>query len=710
MDSIPTKVNDLWTGVRLVAKVALDAGRSSYKRYQAHARGICWVCNNLQPYGHVNTLRESSNGSHGIGPDDIRLTLEGISTRDILDARTINEQTGLPKRDCRYCRFLCEIFDAFFIDEYMSWVTETLNAMPISVGLMIQEGKPLIINCWGFTYDEHTWNPRVDLEVYHEPFLETTIRLDGAPSIGPAGSRAATAASQKCRRFILECMHQCCNEHRSCVPKATGFVPSRLVFLGSSNEEIRIVESVDGDGQMAWAALSHCWGGSQPHKLLRANHALLKHHINFSDVPATFRNAIEVTRELGLKYLWIDSLCILQDDKADWEVEAASMGAIYGQAVVVLCAASSANPETPFLRQRDEEWLAKSFEFVLDQGVALPIKVRQKALLAARIQKRSDEPPLVSDWALQKRAGPLYARAWCFQETFLAPRAIHFAPGAVVFECKLLSQSEDQLPPYPSSIFGSLGALAESRQWHEIVRAYTQRQLTFQSDKLTAIGGIAGTMPQAKSSKYVAGLWCSTMIQDLLWQVMPGATHRVLSYPRAEYNIPSWSWASLDRGVTWNPLESLQPLAKIVSAESSVVGKNPYGQVAGGRLCLQGRIRPCYVSISETKNEHWVYYEEKGHQSAKRHFRADGQLMPETSSREQGVFARRACEGEFTLEFNATAAFLCIGRTPKFNYDYVGLIICPSLYVEGCRERIGNITNVPSEWYRDGTATTITLV
>ena len=91
MDSVSTKVNDLWTGVRLVTKVALDAGRSSYRRYQAHARGICGVCNNLQPYGHVNTLRESSNGSHGIGPDDIKLTLEGISTRDILDARTINE-------------------------------------------------------------------------------------------------------------------------------------------------------------------------------------------------------------------------------------------------------------------------------------------------------------------------------------------------------------------------------------------------------------------------------------------------------------------------------------------------------------------------------------------------------------------------------------------------------------------------------------------
>jgi len=159
------------------------------------------------------------------------LVLADISPKKLLEAREVDKQTGLPKRNCRYCRLLCGIFDAFFIDEYMSWITETQNAMPISVGLMIREGLPLVINCWGFTYDKYILKPRVDLEVYSESAPSPTAHLAGAPSMGTVGPRSENVGSERCMRFMKECVRQCCGEYEVCTAQATGFVPTRLICL-----------------------------------------------------------------------------------------------------------------------------------------------------------------------------------------------------------------------------------------------------------------------------------------------------------------------------------------------------------------------------------------------------------------------------------------------------------------------------------------------
>ena len=724
MSSLLSTVHDFAKGARLAANVAVWAGHWGSRQFKAGSRGVCLVCNNLQPYGHEDTFgragaRWHNNEGHSDAVSALKthtgsaatLVLTDISPKKLLEAREINQQTDLLKRDCRYCRLLCDVFDAFFIDEYMNWVTETKNGMPIHVGLMIREGLPLIINCWSFTYDKYILNPRVDLEMYSDSAPSPTTHVAGAPSIGPVRPRAENVASESCLRFMKECVRQCCADHEACIAQVTVFVPTRLIYLGESNEDLRIRESIPTSEGVTWAALSHCWGGSQPYKLQRANLAMLKQNITSSDLPATFCNAIEVARELGLFYLWIDSLCILQDDKTDWEVEAARMGMVYSRAFVVLCAASSLNPQTPFLGPRGNDWLQKRFEFETEQGFKMPLMVRQRHLLAAPLEQGSHEPPFTSAWATLKRVGPLYKRGWCFQETFLASRILHFAPGAVIFECKTHRRSEDQLPPFPLTIPGTLGEVDDADKWHMIVKAYTQRQLTFARDKLPAIGGAASNMPQAQRSTYLAGLWPETLLLDLLWQVMPGGTHIALTYPRTEQTAPSWSWASLDRGVTWNPLKSPQLLAVIVAAETTVVGANPYGQVAGGRISLRGRIKPCCISTSRHKNEQWVHYiKTDGSQSKKQHFRADGQLMPETRSGQTDAFARRARDGEWVSEMQAAAVFICIARTPWANYKYVGLILGASPYVAGCLERVGNITNVPIDWYEGGEMTTVTIV
>ena len=724
MGSLFNAVNDLAKAARTAAEIAVWAGHKGSRQLYKRDRGMCLVCNNLQPYGHEDTFgrfgaRWNSKRGDAAVEFAVRtnasaaatLVLEDISPKKLLEAREPEKQTGLPKRNCKYCRLLCDIFDAFFIDEWMSWITETKNGMPIQVGLMIREGLPLIINCWSFTYDKNVLNPRVDLEVYCDSTPGPTSYLAGAPSMGSVRTRAENVGSESCTRFIEESVRQCCAEHEVCNTQATGFVPTRLIYLGESNAELRIRESIPASERVAWAALSYCWGGDQLYKLIRANLPTLKEHINPSDLPVAFCNAIEVARRLGLRYLWIDSLCIVQHDKDDWEAEAARMGMVYTQAFIVLCVASTPNPRTPFLGQRDEEWLPKRFDFETEQGVKMPIMVRQRHLLAAPLEQGSLEPPFTSAWATLKRVGPLYKRGWCFQETFLATRILHFAPGAIIFECKTHRRSEDQSPPFTSTIPGTLGEVDDTEKWHMTVKVYTQRQLTFASDKLPAIGGAASNMPQAQRSTYLAGLWRESLLLDLLWQVMPGATHQALTYPRTEQSAPSWSWASMDRGVTWNPLKSPQPLAEVVAAETTVVGANPYGQVAGGRICLRGRIKPCCIVTSRQKNEQWAHYIKKdGSQSKKAHFRADGQLMPEVRPGETGAFARRARGEEWDENVQATAVFFCIARTPWMNYNYVGLILSASPDDASCMERVGSITNVPSDWYEGSEVMTVTIV
>ncbi|KAI1103555.1 HET-domain-containing protein [Jackrogersella minutella] len=720
MQNLINSAKDLGKGVRLAADTAVWAGNVVSRQVKGGRSGVCLVCNNLQPYGHEDTFgHPSAAWSQIIDPQKTArrkelasvatLVLEKIAPKKILESREIDPKTGLPKNDCKYCRLLCEIFDAYFIDEWMSWITETKNGMPIQVGLMIKEGVPLIINCWNFTYDKWFPNPRVDLEVYMDPMPPTPT--PGAPIVGPVGSRATDVRSEECMRFMKESVLECCRTHSGCTIPSDGFVPTRLIYVGGGNNALKLCDSIPSGQNISWAALSHCWGGRKPLSLTKATLNTLKNQINFSELPATFQDAVTVAQELGLSYVWIDSLCIVQDDKTDWQQEAALMGSVYNRAFVVICGASSPNPSTPYLRPREEEWLPKRFSFSPSPGVNTPIMVRQRHLLAAPLEQGLLEPPFTSSWATLKKVGPLYSRGWCFQEAYLASRIINFAPGAIIYECKTHRKSEDQLPPYPCTTPGTLGETSPLAQWHMIVKSYTSRQLTFTTDKLPAIAGAATTMPQAKTSRYLAGLWSESLLLDLLWQVMHGSAHKPLMTKEHEENAPTWSWASMNWGVVWSPQTSPQLLATVVDARTEVVGANPYGQVSGGTVTLRGRIKYCRLTANYHRNEHWVDYRKSdGTYSKKQHFRTDGALVPGTIPGQNGTFA---CRSRLTVSGSAmetAAAVFCIAKTPWMKSDHVGLVLGMSPKSLGRMERVGAIFNMPKDWYETGEETTVTIV
>lgn len=724
MSNIFDITRDLAKGARLAAGGAVWLGRSFKRHYNSAKNGVCLLCNNLQPDGHENTFHWGPSGKQDNGTESgtseqvLALELEGLSTNELLKCREINPETGAPFRDCRYCRLLCEIFDVFFIDEWMSWVTETKNAMPVSFGLMIKQGSPLIVTTTCFIYDKFWKSPRADVEVYWDASLPPHV-VEGLPCSGPVGPRQKDVRSEACMAFIKDSVNECCSQHRDCRLPHNPFVPTRLLKVDQGNDLIHLCETHYWKQPVSYVALSHCWGGMKPLELTRPRLDELKTHINWSDLPATFKDAITVAQELKVPYVWIDSLCIIQDDKTDWEKEAARMADVYSRAFIVVTASSSPNPVTPFLGPREEEWHPKTFNFPVSPGITVPIIARKRAVLAAPLDYGLLEPPFTTTWGALKRVGPLYNRGWCFQESYLATRNLHFSPGSIVFECKTHRRGEDQLPPYTVTTPGTRGDLDPALQWRMIVMTFTSRQLTFGSDKMPAIAGAATIMPQAKTSRYLAGLWSETLLLDLMWQVMPWQVlarqkYESLAYDDKEGGPPTWSWASMNWGVVWSPQKLPHMVAKVLSAETTVEGVNPYGKVSAGTIKLQGRLKRCTLKWDQGGIEHECFYKmDNGKTCKPQHYRTDGPLAYEDKPGSYGIMARRGRDGPYWKKFETTAVVFFISSSPILGHvgkQYAGLVLGISPRSPECLERVGAVFFLPKHWYDTAEEATVTVV
>ncbi|KAK4542457.1 hypothetical protein LTR36_006709 [Oleoguttula mirabilis] len=637
------------------------------------------------------------------------LELAEIPLNDVLKCRRKDEKGQLMSQ-CRYCKYLCDVLDAMFPHWVPDW-EQGYDTTPRKLILMIRQGHPLVVCCINFEYDASWAHSRVDIELYHE-YGTNFESADGVPTIGPSLPRFSGGSTDEARAFFEKCFSRCMAEHELCRADHLGphSQPTRLVYIGDG--DLKLCDGF-GANRVEYAALSHCWGGSTIVVLTENELPKMKDHILMDSLPATFKDAISVARSLDISYIWIDSSCIVQDSEADWQKESAMMGEVYRNAVIVIVAASSPNSHIGFLGDRGSEWASRAVPFRRTDGTVMPIVARRRHMLAVGLDQGLKEPPLTRSWATLRRIGPLYTRAWAFQEMFLATRSLHFTPGGLVFECKTHRQCEGALPPFPSTAEGTLGDMTAEEKWRIIVNAYTHRRLTFDKDRLVAISGIASLMQRERGDEYLAGLWKSSLAVDLLWHTMPGSEGEPLTFP--QYVAPSWSWASVDRGVVWNPLRNPKALMQLLGARCvpKEPSLNPLGQVTVGSIAVQGHLLQCRIRYDVGERAHLAYFvRANGKRSGERWFMPDGLLICEAQSggrsshgTDDTTYVRRPKpkEGYPLADFDGLAWFLCVVKTAWTNYNHVGLLL-RRLPIQNFEtfERLGCVSNLGSEWYDCG--------
>lgn len=390
-------------------------------------------------------------------------------------------------------------------------------------------------------------------------------------------------------------LHGCQNGHSLChnTLATSGWKPTRLLKVEKDGKGVRLCQGADIPAAKHYASLSHRWGTNKFFCLTKDTIDKVQKGISNFDLTKTFQDAISLVSRLDIEYIWIDSLCILQDSPDDWDREAATMSDVYLNATLNIAATAAIDGREGLFDERDS----------LETG---PFQVHVD--WQGNWYGGSKRPcrgwyylALTQAFDIDVRDAPLNTRGWVFQERTLSTRILHFSKKQIYWECMQLTSNEafpegflqndqwiasigprtfwssDKIQNIcqkpapttieisrPGSISGKLmtrlGPESEEKkeydQWRRYVADYTKCSLTKPKDKLIAIGGIASALSPWLKDENIAGCWRGSILEDLLWKTaFRTDTLHSKSQP-SEYRAPSWSWASVDGAVEYDLFSS----------------------------------------------------------------------------------------------------------------------------------------------------------
>lgn len=436
------------------------------------------------------------------------------------------------------------------------------------------------------------------------------------------------SSCESCMALVQHWIRGCVDTHPDCVKKtrhSSKRYPKRLLAIGSSGRDDTCIietEQMATSLNQPYVALSHCWGSSQHLLSKRETINTWKQKIPWAKLPKTFCDAIIISRHLGIEYLWIDSLCVIQDDTRDWELEAANMGEIYSNAFLVIAASSSVDGDGGCFLERPKYFVIEGEDERHEMFHTYVRHYRRHALFGWDTKhglERGDQ----STTKDEEPNFPLFGRAWCFQERLLGTRVLHYTDKEIIFECLTLTNCEcgaltnfkgdpalklrrtiSNLPVQTSAeleateleYWGGRKARRKDvfRTWRDLVAAYTRRSLTYSTDVLPALSGLAERWSSKTESEYLGGLWRKDLLRDLLWVSTTPEQDRELPYL-----APTWSWASIQRAVQWiHPGHRTDYLVTIdnVNTVCARKGQNQFGELITGWLFLTGPVIRCTIS------------------------------------------------------------------------------------------------------------------
>jgi hypothetical protein len=309
--------------------------------------------------------------------------------------------------------------------------------------------------------------------------------------------------------------------------------PTRLLCI--EDDRLRLVDGPDVSED--YVALSYCWGTSGQLTTTTHNTAAHRRGIPLDDLPLTQRQAAAATRKLGMRYLWVDALCIVQDDKADWGREAPQMGFIYHNAFLTIAAAGSSSSAGGLFHQRTAR--------------PTPVPVPYQSSTGKRTMLIA---PLGDGFVQALDQSVWNSRGWVYQERILSRRIVEFSTSQIFFECQRHSVGEDGLPVMSIEKRLAAGRMLHGLEslWCGLIKGYTARSLTCADDRTMAIESLARYVagrtdtPSTKEGMYCAGAWLGKSPCHLLWYCSNG-----LATGGPSSRAPSWSWGSVDVPVQW---------------------------------------------------------------------------------------------------------------------------------------------------------------
>ena len=430
-----------------------------------------------------------------------------------------------------------------------------------------------------------------------------------------------------------EWMRRCTEKHEHCRVSSLGSSPppTRLIHVEKTQAglEAYICEGDAVSESAKYLTLSHCWGSGPVFTLVSDNLEMLKRNVPVERLPKVFQDTLSMAIELGINYVWIDSLCILQDSKEDWRLESSRMGRVYKGAWCNIAATAFSDGSLGMFSERHPELIQ-------------PLKVHVDIILQGH---HSYGYYYLVDrvlWETSVEKAPLNRRAWVLQERTLSPRIIHFGKDQLFWECSELEACEMFPAGIPREIStekykarcpltqnNDSGGISKSKLdrkdfsvfWWLVVTAYTKCSLTYSTDKLIAISGLAEELRTITGDEYVYGLWRRDLVQQLHWRV--DIDTETLPRPR-EYRAPSWSWASIDSIISVNvPRDEEKGEVKLLAAvedvgtENAVDGQRNSADIGWIRIC--GSLTKAWLpkhKSRESINFKWLLFNARPHSIA----------------------------------------------------------------------------------------------
>ncbi|KAI0533294.1 HET-domain-containing protein [Xylaria digitata] len=444
---------------------------------------------------------------------------------------------------------------------------------------------------------------------------------------------------------------------------AATYYPTRLIQTGTREDDICRLIVTDSNlfprhQRPKYAALSYCWGPPEDAiSQFKTEHATYRDRISGFPLGTTsqiMQDAFKVCRSLEIPYLWVDAVCIIQDDRADWEKESADMTNVYKSAYLTICTPTSTSCREGFLGERASATIG--FRSRINPDVVGSYTIRSCGVISdpqiaegdyERIDNSDTSPH--NNW---------WRRGWTFQELALSTRVLVFGTKLhLVLEDKFWSEGDEGMTESAGdeplgfggmggtfaviSVANALNAEDNEHMWMSMLEQYTARQLTFRSDKLPAMGGLAKIAVLGSGDMYLAGVRKEFLHRDLFWTPAIETDSRgrrafhlpfdslltSLNAPNP-YIAPSWSWARWQGKIRFDespaPFGDHVPVMQYdgcietayesVEASTSASKLNPFGQVTGGSLKLTGKVVPVLpqLQLQEGLENHWEMCDETG--------------------------------------------------------------------------------------------------